>query len=377
MGIPDRASDSKVPRLDLELNHGCDHACGHCYNVWNASDDDPQGGYEKGQLPTAEYLTMVEAVIADSGADMVTVTGGEPLLRRDAMAIIGRVCELVSTVQLITNGSHVDDAVASQLASFGVRSVQLTLLSTDREKHDRLKGAACFDDTLRAAAALAVAKVPVQICFVATRDNAEDFEAVMELGFALGVRSIAYNRMSPAGWAVHEVERLLPTVEQVEANLDTAERLGPKYGIEVSTAMPIPPCLIRIERYEWVRFGFCSVGTKSPNITVDPLGNVRSCNLSSHVMGNLKQDDWRSIHGDRYFHEFRRQVPEMCRGCHYEASCQGGCKESGFATFGDLRHPEPFVNAALSRVEEHCASSSTAPPLPSRPAGRARLRVVG
>ena len=33
----------------------------------------------------------------------------------------------------------------------------------------------------------------------------------------------------------------------------------------------------------------------------------------------------------------------MCRGCAYERSCQGGCKESAFATFGDHAHPEPLL----------------------------------
>ena len=362
MGILHRGDDSRVPRLDLELTAGCDHRCGHCYNVWNASDGDPQAGYPKGQLPTGEYLSMVEQVIARSGAQHITITGGEPLLRKDALQIIGRVCELVPSVQLITNGSHVSPAVASKLAELGVRSVQLTLLSADRETHDRLKGAVCFDDTVRAAVELIAAKVSVQICFVAMQENWQDFEGVMELAYALGIESIAYNRMSPTGWAIHEIERLLPRVEQVERNLDTAERLGPKWGVRVSTAMPIPPCLIRIERYRWVQFGFCSVGTHSPNITVDPLGNVRSCNLSSEVMGNVQQDSWTEIHRSPYFQTFKRKVPKICEGCHYESSCQGGCKESGFATFGDLRHPEPFLHAATS---------------PQWGQRKGRLRIVG
>ena len=47
------ADDARVPRLDFELADGCDHRCAHCYNVWTASDDDPQGGYTTGPpLPT-------------------------------------------------------------------------------------------------------------------------------------------------------------------------------------------------------------------------------------------------------------------------------------------------------------------------------------
>lgn len=333
----------QIPRLDFELTQACDHKCGHCYNVWNAKGDEPQAGYPKGSLPTDEYLALMDRVVKRSGAQHITITGGEPLLHKGAMEIIERACQLVSTVQIITNGSHITPARAAKFKEWGLSSVQLTLLSADRDEHDRLKGSPCFDDTLRAALDLRDAGVPVQVCFVAMADNHAAFEGVMELCCALGVRAIAYNRMSPTGWAIRDLDRLLPQVEQVEAHLDLAERLGPTLGVRVSTAMPIPPCLIRIGRYKWVKFGFCSVGTHSPNIVVDAMGNVRSCNLSSHIMGNALTEDWPEIHRDPYLHTFKDKVPDMCKGCAYERSCQGGCKESGFATFGDLTALEPFI----------------------------------
>ena len=332
-----------VPRLDFEFNSACDHKCGHCYNVWNADEGEAQAGYPQGQLPPDEYSAMMIKAVQQSGAKHITITGGEPLLRKDALHLVALAGELVDTVQIITNGSHITPAAAACFKKANVRSVQLTLLSADRDKHDTLKGAVCFDDTVRAALDLRDAGVPVQVCFVAMKENWRDFEGVMELCYVLGVRGIAYNRMSPTGWAIRELDRLLPLVEQVEHNLDTAERLGPKFGIGVSTAMPIPPCLIRIQRYKWVKFGFCSVGTHTPNITIDALGNVRSCNLSANILGNVVEQDWADIHMQPYLHTFKAKVPEMCKGCAYETSCQGGCKESGFATFGDLSHPEPFV----------------------------------
>ncbi len=348
MGIRELFSRATSPRLDFELVGGCDHACGHCYNVWNAEDDDPAGAYPTGHLRTTEYLAMMSRAVKESGAEHITITGGEPLLRKDALEIIEHACSLVPSVQLITNGSHVDEAAATRLARAGVRSVQLTLLSADRARHDALKGAACFDDTVAAAARLRRHGVHVSVCFVAMKENWSEFEDVLELCFALGVDSVAYNRMSPTGWAIHEIERLLPLVEQVQANLDVAERLGPRWGIRVTTAMPIPPCLLDLGRYEWVKFGFCSTGTASPNITIDPVGNVRSCNLSSHVMGNVQSDGWGRILSDDYYQSFRSIVPEACRGCEYERSCNGGCKESARATYGRLDHPEPFVHLATS-----------------------------
>lgn len=336
--------DCQIPRLDFELTPGCDHKCAHCYNVWTADASDPQAGYDTGgQLRTPAFKEMMTKIVSQSGAQHITITGGEPLLRKDALEIIEHACASVEVVSLITNGSHVDEATAARLGKAGVRQVQLTLLAGDREEHDRLKGAVCFDDTVRAAVNLAEAKVPVQVCFVAMNENWHQFERVMELCYALGVGGVSYNRMSPTGGAIHHIARLMPTVEQIESNLEVAERLGRAWGINVATAMPIPPCLIRTERYPWVRFGFCSTGSKSPNIVVDGKGNVRSCNLASGVLGNVLEQDWSNIHSNPYQQDFKRNVPQMCKGCAHERSCQGGCKESAFATFGDHAHPEPLL----------------------------------
>lgn len=354
---------SKVPRLDFELTPGCDHACGHCYNVWNAKPDEPQGGYPKGQLKDDDFILMMEKAVRESGADHITITGGEPLLRKNALEIIERAAELVSSVQLITNGSHVTPEVARRLARAKLRSVQLTLLAADRELHDRLKGAECFDDTLRAAVTLREHGVPVQVCFVAMRENWRELEGVMELCFALGVRALSYNRMSATGWSVRDLARLMPDLEEVEHNLATADRLARSYGLFVATAMPIPPCLIRHERYPSVRFGFCSVGSESPNLTIDALGNVRSCNLASGILGNILEKPWSTIYPAPYVKSFVRDVPKMCRGCHYERSCQGGCKESGFASYGDHTQPEPFIQFATDPGARHV--------------GHPKLRVIG
>lgn len=332
-----------IPRLDFELTSGCDHRCGHCYNVWN----DAEAQYPRGALDLDAYWALMEKALDETGAQAVTLTGGEPMLRRDAVELVERLCRRVKSVQLITNGSHVPPEVARRLGAAGLRSVQLTLLSAERAVHDRLKGAVCFDDTVRAALDLREAGVGVQGCFVAVRENAGQLAGVMELCYVLGIRGLSYNRMAPAGWAVDAVARLLPDVAQVEADLEVADRLGPRYGIRVSTAMPIPPCLVRLKRYPNVQFGFCSVGSTSPNVVIDPLGNVRSCNLSSRILGNLRTERWAEIHARADLETFRRTVPPVCRGCAYETTCQGGCKESGLATYGALDAPEPFLRQGL------------------------------
>ncbi|MGC4119049.1 MAG: radical SAM protein [Myxococcales bacterium] len=343
MGLFGPSDDAKVPRLELELTSACDHRCAHCYNVWNA----PGSAYPRGALPTAEYLSMLERVVAESGAQELVLTGGEPLLHPDALKIAERAARLARHVRLVTNGSHVDPGTATALKAAGVGAVQLTLLASRREKHDALKGVPSFDDTLRALLNLRDVAMPVQVCFVASRRNAGELSDVLELCYGLGVTALVYNRMCPSGGAVSRLAELVPEVDRVEADLEVAERLGRLRGIAVATAMPIPPCLIRLERYPWVRFGFCSVGSSSPNLVVDPVGNVRPCNLSSDILGNVAKSGFAKILHAAFGRRFRREVPKLCRGCAYEQSCNGGCKASAIAAYGSAREPEPFLRLAL------------------------------
>jgi len=338
----------RIPRLDFELTPACDHKCGHCYNVWNASEGDPQASFTVApQLSTPDLCALMRKAVEQTGCEHITLTGGEPLLRRDALQLVKLATELVPSVQIISNGSHLPPSTAQFLGECGVGAVQLTLLAGHRSLHDSLKGAVCFDDTCRAALNLRDAGVLTQCCFVAMDPNRGQLASVMELCLVLGMGQLVYNRMSPSGGAIHNIARLMPTPDQLDEDLETLDSLGREYGIAAATAMPIPPCLVRAERYEWVRFGFCSTGTPSPNIVIDGAGNVRSCNLAHGVLGNFVDQDWEQIYANPYPADFKKQLPEMCRGCAYAASCQGGCKESAFATFGDLAHPEPLVWLAL------------------------------
>ena len=342
-------SKVSVERLEMELTSACDHRCAHCYVVWNANRLSKER-YPKGQLETPRFMDMMTKAVSESGASHLTLTGGEPLLRKDVKEIIAHAGRLVSSVRLVSNGSHISSDMAKWLGQNRVKSAQLTLLSQRRDIHNRLKGAECFDDTVRAIVDLKEVGILVNICFVAMKENWAELEGVMELAYALGVRQIAYNRMSPTGWAVDEIERLMPSPEQIEDNLRCADTLGPKLGIKVMTAMPIPPCLIRIHKFKNVRFGFCSAGSSKPNYVLDALGNVRSCNLSSRILGNILEQPFQKILKHQYIKELGRRVPKVCIGCFYENRCRGGCKESGQATYGSLDDLDPFVQFAMSEM---------------------------
>ncbi len=338
-------------RLEIELTPACDHRCVHCYNVWNAREGDHQHGLAPRVEVDAQRAFALIDRAAEQGVEHISLTGGEPLLHPRALEIVEHACAAVPSVGLITNGSHVSEAVAQRLGSAGLKSAQLTLLGGRREVHDALKGVESFDDTLRSMLRFREAGVRVQGCFVASQRNAGELPAVLELLFALHVEAISYNRMSAAGLGVHRIAALLPSPEQLEADLQTCETTARRWGIKVSTAMPIPPCVVRHERYPWVRFGFCSSGLGQYNLVCDLEGQLRSCNLSHRVLGSLLERGLDELTRAEYLETFRGALPAMCSGCPHARGCAGGCKESAYAAFGSLEAPDPLVWLALSPEE--------------------------
>jgi radical SAM protein with 4Fe4S-binding SPASM domain len=115
--------------------------------------------------------------------------------------------------------------------------------------------------------------------------------------------------------------------------------------------MPIPPCLVRWERYPWVRFGVCSSGSGQHNLVMDLEGRLRACNLCHRVLGSVWEHPLEELAAGPYLDRFRASLPPMCRGCPHARSCAGGCKESAFAAFGSLEAPDPLVWLALSPEE--------------------------
>lgn len=82
----------------------------------------------------------------------------------------------------------------------------------------------------------------------------------MELGISLGAVDIMYNRINLSANNIRYVEQLLPTVSMIKDNLKTLEKINDKYDIPIASSVPIPPCLVDVQKYKKIRFSWCPRG---------------------------------------------------------------------------------------------------------------------
>ncbi len=327
----------------VELTAHCDHACGHCYNAWkNPGVPVPQA------LDTSTMLTVLDALVDESRCDLLTLTGGEPLLHPELPAIVRHLRGRGVALNLISHGGHLDDAAIDRIGTDTVTTWELPLLAGHAALHDALSGRpGAFHRCTAAIAALKAVRQRVVVVFVAVKPNLDQLERVVELCVALGVDGLMINRFNPGGEGGRNIARLQASPIELQAMLDLAEAAGKRWELPMACSIAMPPCLFETERYRWLSFGFCALGTQQAYYTVGPDGWLRPCNHSPTRLGDLQRESLRSILDGPALEAYIQARPEACGGCALERSCQGGCKAAAEACSGSPWEPDPFLGAYL------------------------------
>jgi radical SAM protein with 4Fe4S-binding SPASM domain len=342
----------RLQSLVFEVSQRCNHACLHCYNVWLPDTTGRPAAYPRGELGTAETLALFNHVLDQVDCHHVTLTGGEPLLRSDLPAMVDllRLRQLSATV--ISNGRLLDEPVAADLIRRGVSLFELPLLSHRREVHDQLSGSpGAVDAVLAALANIRQHRGQFVAVFVATRLNLGDLQETVRLAFALGARGLMLNRFNPGGRGRWHLDRLLPSTTEIQQALQDASAASIRFGIPVSCSIPIQPCLVRTQDYPALGFGLCAAGTERAYYTVDPLGNLRPCNHTPTILGNLTRESVMDLIASERMARFVAATPPFCAPCSLRACCQGGCKAAAQVCYGSLEVEEPFLANNMSNAD--------------------------
>ncbi len=331
----------------FEVTGRCNHACPHCYNVWKAVD------YPCEELNTADTLRILDAMLRQSGASLVTLTGGEPLLRPDLYEIVDFLAERGIGINLISNGSLLTESAIARLGPKRISFFELPLLGCCADTHDELSGRrGAFDDVTRAVADLKLAEARVVSVFVATRRNLSEFRETAELAIALGADGLMLNRFNPGGEGIRHIDELQATPAEMQRALDAAEEISREYEFPISCSIAMPPCLFDTQKYERLTFGFCAAGTDRAYYTLDPQGNIRPCNHSPTILGNLRRQSLEEIVNGSAMTAFMAACPEFCAGCRLERECLGGCKAAAEVCYGSPAKADPFLSAFMEQARK-------------------------
>ncbi len=187
-----------------EITRACALACRHCRAT-------AQSRRHPDELDAAASRKLITQ-LSDWRPPMLILTGGDPLMRKDALDLVRQAADAGLHVGLSPSATarllNVDFA---EIKTAGVRRMSLSLDGATRQTHDAIRGVTgTFDRTIEAVKRAHDVGLDLQINTTLTRGNLDEFEAFKNLMFEL----------KPAMWSVF---LLVPTGRAGLADLPDAE----------------------------------------------------------------------------------------------------------------------------------------------------------
>ncbi len=272
-----KALANDVPlHVMLELTNHCNLWCRHCY----ISDRPPQG-----ELTLDEWKDILDQLAAE-GSLFLTLSGGEPLARKDFFRIAAYARQKDFTFVLFTNGTLITPDVADRLQALCPQRVEISLLGGRAATHDRITQVeGSFGRALRGARLLIERGVKVQLKTTWMRENIEEsdqiFSLVEELGASFRSASMLIYRRDGGTESVD----LKATVDQLRA---MAQR-----NYERNPERSIPPDPVPLTEEQKQNASPCGAGQASCRI--DSYGNVYPCAAINIVLGSLREEKFAAI----------------------------------------------------------------------------------
>ena len=342
----DREGSGRIESIVLEVTGDCNNACPHCYNYWR--------GQEPGQasrgLSGEDWLGILEKISAEAPLKQVALSGGEPLLCRDLPEIASGIVGMGLSVVVITNGTLLNRSMLKRIPA-GC-TFEVTLFSADARIHDALAGRRVFKNLIRNLSRIEIHGHGFVLAVVVTRLNAYDVGRTMKLGIALGAQAVMLNRVNLSRRAFSKGQDMIPSASQLRSSLADADEQSVKYKIPTLVSVPVPPCVADPREYPDLHFGWCPRGGHDAYYTVGGNGDLRPCNHSSVVLGNLCRQGFAEIVMGKQTRDFWNSVPVECQGCTHplKSKCRGGCPAAADECYGTANRRDPFVELSLGHA---------------------------
>jgi radical SAM protein with 4Fe4S-binding SPASM domain len=333
-------------RVWLEVTSRCSLECEQCINQ---THPDHLGA----DLPL-EVVCKILDDLAESGVLQITVTGGEPLGRRDIYQILDRIVAHRFGLRFFTNGVAVTEERARRLSEYPISHLFLSLDGVG-EVNDQLRGSDTFRRIARGLKILAAKLDTVTLSTTLHRFSETGLDGFFALAAEYGVKSVLIRPLFE--YRVGSVERSIPA-DHIEDLLSTLEAASAKHGVEYQlNKLPFRPLTKTIYHFDHpadVHFSYFnqhnSFGCVGGNTVVGIKANgvIIACGFVPHLYpaaGNSVcerrfLDLWNTSENVTYLRDLPGNL--VCNNCSLLSVCGGGCRANALLRTGDINAVDPY-----------------------------------
>ena len=332
-------------RVWLEVTSRCNLSCEQCFNM-NHEDFYTDISYEN-------ILSIIDDLKA-SGVLQLTITGGEPLVRKDIFKILDHIFDKGFGVRFFTNGTTLNEQNVERLSSYNISHIFASLDGIG-EVNDILRGGKTFEKISRGIMRLARTTGNVTLSVTLHAFSLENIPQIFQFAKDNNVKSLLIrpllqysDKESPLTIGKDQLGRFLEALES--ASVET----GVEYQLNKLPFRPLKKSIYLHDRRSDVHFSYFSqhnqFGCVGGNTVVGIKSNgvVMACGfvpIKYAIPGNsvLEKPFLKLWNESENITVLRDLAPnDTCKSCSLLSVCGGGCRANALLRNGSLNAIDPY-----------------------------------
>lgn len=323
----------------FETTTDCNYNCLYCYNIWKINKD---RNYRINSYKQSK--NTLKKLLENNKIETITFTGGEPFVSERFNELMMYVRLKGVNINVITNGSMLNSETIGYLKKLSVGAVEIPFLSINPEIHDKL---VCHEGAWNSASEsirlLIKNDIFIVTVIVLTKYNVATISETIEYLATAGVRNIMVNRFNIGGMGIRNAGDLVVPYDDLQKAYSSINILAERYNLEVTSSVCTPYCILNPEEYKNIYFPRCTASVTDKPITVDAVGNVRICNHSPIVLGNIFNNSLESILNNDLAKKWTSVIPDFCTDCSFVSDCNGGCRGASEQLGLSIKNEDPIL----------------------------------
>lgn len=324
----------------LELTENCNNFCNYCYNHWRKDNK-----YHSEEKYDMNHFKKIVDELVNNEVFQLTITGGEPLIKKNILLeIVDYSSNKNIEISLNSNLSYVDKETANELKKRGIKSILGSLISYDKETHNRISNSNSYDSTINGIKNIIANNISLGINMVVEKENLEHVYKTAELCNRLGVNHFFATKLNPSPYKSEQLDLSL-NLEETKKSLDSLIEAKKDFDIRIDILEPLPHCAFTEKKYLDLLDRTCTAGITW--IAIGTNGDVRPCTHIFKSYGNILKEDLERIWLKMREWSNEKFVPEKCRiDCLEYAFCGGGCR-AGALCKGNIQGDDPLMTQPI------------------------------
>lgn len=330
----------------------CNLRCQHCYQRAE--------GPLLGELSLKEKLLAIDE-LDRSGVSAIALSGGEPTIHPDYLAVVRAAAKRGMYVATATNGWRFADLDELKKAvDAGLRYVEVSVDSAYMKRHDIFRGVeGSWARAVRALENAVKIGLSHAMATTVTKYNIDEVDDILDLAESIGVRRVVFFNFIPVGRGREMVDADLSPIEEeyfmrhiyreMQRRKIEIYTTAPEYGrvvIQMSSGREAAPTHF-VARGDPITsaiaefIGGCGAGRIYA--ALQPDGTISPCVFMPIHVGSLRYKPFREIWNEnKLLTDLRNRdlLKGFCRKCPYRNVC-GGCRAKAYAYFEDPLAPDP------------------------------------